>query len=122
MSYSTLRDMPIRMRRCRKRKSPLIRLAPRSVFVEERERLIDEVTIKLLAHVVLDVARHADQNAALQKKKKPADQTCTEDFTGGDREFRPGQLSPVRVDRLADDEWNKKSGSYAAEDTRDADR
>src|ERR1051326_8287309 len=78
MSYSTLRDMPIRMRRCRKRKSPLIRLAPRSVFVEERERLIDEVTIKLLAHVVLDVARHADQNAALQKKKKPADQTCTE--------------------------------------------
>ena len=38
-----------------------------AMFVKERERLIDEVPVKLLSHVVLDVARHADQNAALQE-------------------------------------------------------
>ena len=32
-----------------------------------RERLIDEVPVNYAAHVVLDVARHADQNAALQE-------------------------------------------------------
>ena len=34
MSYSMLRDIPMRMRRCRKRKSPLIRLAPRTLAAE----------------------------------------------------------------------------------------
>jgi hypothetical protein len=53
-----------------------------AMFVKEREWLIDEVTVKSLSHVVLDIARHADQNAALQEEKESADQTCGEHLAG----------------------------------------
>ena len=92
------------------------------MFVEERERLVDEVAIKLFSHVVLNVARHADENAALQKEKDTADDACGQHFTGSDREFCPGDLSPILVNRLSDYEGNKESGTNAAEDAKDAER
>ncbi len=81
-----------------------------AMFVKERERLIDEVRVKILTHVVFDVARHADQNAALQKEKEAADETCAKNLRGRDDEFRPRDFSPVRVNCLADKERDEKAG------------
>jgi hypothetical protein len=52
------------------------------MFVKERKGLVDEVRVEFLSHVVFDVARHADQNPALQEKKRAANETCTEDLRG----------------------------------------
>jgi hypothetical protein len=87
------------------------------MFVEERERLVNEVTVKLLSHVVLDIARHADQYVALQEKEESADQTRGENLAGGDCELRPGNFGPVCVNSLSDDVRNEESyrntGEYA---------
>ena len=40
-----------------------------AMFVKERERLIDEMLVERLSHVVLDIARHADENRRCRKRK-----------------------------------------------------
>jgi hypothetical protein len=58
----------------------------------------------------------------LQKEEETADQTRNENLARGNREFRPGNFSPIRINCLANNEWNKKAGSYAAKDTGNTDR
>ena len=91
------------------------------MFVKERQRLIDEVLVERLSHVVLDVARHADQNPALQKEKDTADETCAQHFAGSDGEFRPGDFIPILVNRLANDEGNEQTHRRAGEDAEYSD-
>jgi hypothetical protein len=93
-----------------------------AMFVKKRERLVDKVTIKLLSHIVLDIARHVDEYPALQKEKDTADQACSQHFTGGDGEFCPGNVSPILINRPANYEGNKESGGNAAEDANDTER
>jgi hypothetical protein len=83
----------------------------RAMFVKKRERLIDEVSIELLAHVVLDVARHADQNPALQEEKETSDYTRAQHLWPA-ASVRFVQVTCSSFESIhADDEWNEKAGS-----------
>jgi len=93
-----------------------------AMFVKEREWLVDEVLVEHLPHVVLDIARHVDEYPALQKEKETADETGAYHLPGGDGEFRPGDLSPILVNRPANNEGNDKSGGNAGEDADYSDR
>ena len=73
-----------------------------SMFMKERERLIDQVSVKIIPQVVLDVPRHADKDATLKEQKKAAHGARAHDFRSGDRQFCPRHLSPSRRRRLTE--------------------
>ena len=50
------------------------------MFMEKRQRLVDQVRIKILAQVIFDVAGHAYEQASLQEKKKAAHRAGGKDF------------------------------------------
>ena len=75
----------------------------RAVVLKKRQRLSDQGGVKIVAEIVLNVARHADQNSALEKKKDPAHGAGPEDLQRGNRQSGPRNLGPFRVKRIADD-------------------
>jgi hypothetical protein len=77
------------------------------------------MSIELFAHVVLDIARHADQDPALQEEKETTDYTRAQHLGRGDREIWPVNLRRVLVNCMPDDKWNEKADSNTAENARD---
>ena len=71
--------------------------------MKERKRLVHKVGIKILAQVILDVPRHPDQDAALQKQEGAADCAGSEDFQRSDCELGPANRGPVFINGAADD-------------------
>ena len=84
--------------------------------MKERERLIDQVSVKIIPQVVLDVPRHADKDATLKEQKKAAHGARAHDFRSGDRQFRPRHLSPVGIDGAAHDQRYGDVKNYARHD------
>ena len=58
-----------------------------AVFVKKREGLIDQSPVEILAQVVLDIARHADDDSSLQKQKQAAHRARTQNLQRGDIQF-----------------------------------
>src|SRR5437867_5136438 len=64
--------------------------------------------VKILAQIVFNFTRHSNQDAALEKEERPADHASAEYHERGDCQARPGNLAPVCVDGVANDQRNVK--------------
>jgi hypothetical protein len=92
------------------------------MILEEHLRLIDKVRVKILAQIVFNVARYSYQYAALHKKKRAADDARADYLERRDCQVRPGNLAPVCVNRVANNQGNVETGNDAGQDTKDANR
>src|SRR5437763_9895338 len=90
------------------------------MLLKERLWLIDKARVEVVAQIVLNVTRHADEVAPLQKQKQATHRAGSDDFERGDRELRPRYLLPIRVDGTANDQWNRDVKDDARHDAGDA--
>ena len=67
------------------------------------------------------MARHADEDAPLQKKKESTECARTQDFRPGDGQFGPGNLGPFSIDSAADNQRNANVEDNTRDDADDAD-
>ena len=86
------------------------------MVMKERKWLIDQMSVKIISQVVLDVPRHADEDAPLQEQKKAAHGPGTHDLHSGDSYFRPRHLSPVGIERATHDQRYGDVKNYARHD------
>ena len=92
------------------------------MFVKERLRLIHEVGVEILTQVVLDVARHADQDPPLKEQKHAADNACAENLCSSYRQIGPVYFRPVRINGFTDDQRDVEAADDIREDASDAGR
>ena len=94
----------------------------RAVGLKEGERQLLQVAVKVLPQVELDVARHADEDAPLQKEERTADETDAENGQRVARQFRPRHVCAQTVHGAPDehgDEQPDHHRSHDADDSRD---
>src|SRR6266498_2194404 len=77
--------------------------------------------VEVVPQVVLNVSRHADEYAALKKKKDAAHQAGAQDLQGSDAELCPVNFVPIGVDRIADDQRDGDVKDYAGQDAGNPD-
>ena len=92
-----------------------------AVLLEKRQRLIDQVSIKVLAQIVFNMTRDAIDEAALQKKKEAPDSAETQDLERGNSQLGPGYLAPFGINRFADNQRDAEVESDVRDNAADAD-
>src|SRR2546422_5629598 len=90
------------------------------MLLKKRLRLVDKARVEVVAQIILNVTRHADEDAPLQKQKQATHRAGSDDFERRDRQLRPGYLLPIRVDGTANDQWNRDVKDNARHDAGDA--
>src|SRR6266581_4114716 len=86
--------------------------------VRQRKRL--QVREEVVPHVVFDIARSADEDAALQEEKQSADDADCEEQRGIHRQL-PSRDAPVQiVDRIAEDQRRSERDGARADHTDEA--
>ena len=76
--------------------------------------------VKVPPQVGFNMARHADKNATLKEKKSAADYAGAEHLQSRYRQPGPGNLSPVFVNCLSDDEGNGEIENYTGNNAKNA--
>src|SRR5437879_6491980 len=91
------------------------------MLVKKGERLIDQTRVEVVSQIVFDMARHADEDTSLQKKKEPTERARTQDFRRGDGKLGPGNLGPFSINGAADNQRNAHVEDNAGDDAGDSD-
>ena len=81
---------------------------------------MDKLRVEFIAEIVLNVTRHADEDAPLPKQKQTTHRAGSDDFERGDRQLRPRYLLPIRVNGAANDQRNRDVKDNARHDAGDA--
>ena len=76
--------------------------------------------VKNLSQVILDISRHADEDAPLEKQESATNETGSEDFQRGNGESRPTNLRPVLINSFADNDRYRKIKDDPGKNARDA--
>ena len=92
-----------------------------AMLLEKRQRLIDQVGVKVLAQVVFNMTRDAIDDAALQEKKETAHSAETQDLERGNRQLGPGYLGPIGINCPAHNQRNAEIEEYITQDAGDRD-
>jgi hypothetical protein len=114
--------MIIRPTSCHTAAGSLVARAIRTaVFLEKRQRLIDQAGVEVLAQIVFNMTRDAINEAALQKEKEAANRAEAQDLERSNRQLRPGYLTPFGINRFADYQRDAEVENDIRDDAADTD-
>ena len=87
---------------------------------KKRERLALEVRVEVLPQVVLDMARHADENAALEEEEDAADDARADDEQRRARDVLPRRPRAQVVHRAPDEDRDEQPDDRPGQDAEHA--